>query len=198
MSESRTLTDDERREAALRLISQMHARTRPPTGTRIAKADGPPLPSTVPASEVGRSFERYFGQVALGGNTFDALLKRLEPLERTDPALASEIKAEMASSLLRARIAATRAASDPAAAVAAIRKANDPKRAAVYDAAGKLVGWIDPADLKPLVSLSGDEAESADKAKPSAAPPLPPPVNDLTPAPASAAGTSAGNVTKRR
>jgi YD repeat-containing protein len=194
MSEPRKLSDDERREAALRLISQMHARTRPPTGTRIAKADdGPPSPSTVPASQVGRSFERYFGQVALGGNTLEALLKRLEPLARSDPALASEIKAEMASSMLRARIAATRRASDPVAAVAAIRKANDPQRAAVYDAAGKLVGWIDPADRKPLVSLSAPSSAAAAAQFPGAATEA-----DLTPAPSADAGVAANAVAKRR
>jgi hypothetical protein len=200
MSEPRKLSDDERWAAAKALVSRMHARTRPPTGTRIRKSDdGPPMPSTVPASQVGPSYQRYFGQHALGGDTFDALLKKLAPLERTDPQRASVIKAEMAAALLNARIGAVRRASDPAAAASAIRKAKaaSSNLVPVYDAGGKLVGLCEKADVQPLGSVDVPSSD-ATKPRPSAVPPLPPPVSDLSPAPSGAAGVPAGAVSKRR
>ena len=198
-SGQRRLSDDERWEAARTLIGALHKSGRPPVGSTAVRkamftgADQGPVPR-VPASEVGRSFARYFGQIALGSDNSDVLLKRLSVLEQSDPELALTIRGEMAAALLNARI---RAASGTAGSV--IRKAKGAAQVAVYDERGRLVGTIDPSALNPIRSVSA----------PDAAPSLPPtqggvPVSgaateaDLTPAPASAAGVAASTVAKRR
>ena len=201
MSDPRNMSEEDRRrieESLVGKISEMHARTRPPVGSAIRKVgfDGSPAPSTVPATDVGPSYMRYFGQAPLDTSpaALEAVRKRLDPLTRSNPADASAVMAECAAAALNARISAVRRASDPAAAVTAIRKAKGRSMMPVYNEAGKLVAMADPDDLIPLAEVPG----ASSKAQASPVPPLPPTVTDLTPAPASAAGVGADAVAKRR
>jgi hypothetical protein len=74
-------------------------------------------------------------------------------------------------------------------------KAKPSERSAVFDAAGNLLGTVDPADVQELTPLSAPEKKPA---KPATAGPPPVTAAELTPAPAAEAGTPVDAVVAKR